>query len=121
MDIKGRIIRLLPLQTGTGKNGEWKKQEFIVETEGQIPKKICFSIWGEKISQFNMRENEEVTVSFDLESREFNGRWYTDAKAWKIDRPAKSQDPREGSNVKDNSMEEPYDIPAEREVDDLPF
>jgi hypothetical protein len=121
MDIKGRIIKLLPLQTGTGKNGEWKKQEFIIETEGQIAKKICFSIWGEKITQFNLSENEMVTVSFDLESREFNGRWYTDVRAWKIDRPAKKQENPGQTGTTDDFLDEPSDLPAEKEMDDLPF
>jgi len=84
MEITGRIIQVLPLQSGQGKNGIWKKQEFILETPAQIPRKICFSVWGDKISQFNLKEGEEAEVSFDLESREFNSRWYTEAKAWKI-------------------------------------
>ena len=84
MEITGRIIRILPLQTGAGKNGTWKKQEFILETAAQIPRKVCLSLWGDKIDQFGLREGEEAEVSFDLESREFNNRWYTEAKAWKI-------------------------------------
>lgn len=121
MEIKGKIIKLLPLQTGAGRNGEWKKQEFILETEGQIPKKICFSLWGEKISQFNIRENESVTVSFDLESREFNNRWYTDARAWKIDRPSKKQESPDDLQPPAPLSYEPDDIPAQKEMDDLPF
>ena len=50
MELKAKLIQLLPLQTGTGKNGEWKKQDIIVETEGQYPKKVCISIWGDKIN-----------------------------------------------------------------------
>ena len=73
------------MQTGTGKNGTWKKQEFILETPGQISRKICFSLWGDKIDQFNPTEGDETEVSFDLESREYNGRWYTDVKAWKVE------------------------------------
>ena len=121
MELKGKVNKLLPLQTGMGKNGEWKKQEFIIETEGQIPKKVCLSLWGEKINQFNLRENETVTVSFDLESREFNGRWYTDARAWKIDRPSKKPEPQDGFQSPDPLTDEPYDIPAQKEMDDLPF
>ncbi|MDP1623098.1 MAG: DUF3127 domain-containing protein [Bacteroidales bacterium] len=84
MEITGRIIRLLPLQSGEGRNGTWKKQEFIIETAAQIPRKICFSLWGDKIDQFKLAEGENAEVSFDLESREYNNRWYTEAKAWKI-------------------------------------
>jgi hypothetical protein len=121
MEIKGKIIQLLPLQTGTGKNGEWKKQDYIIETEGQITRKVCFNLWGDKISQFNLRENESVTVSFDLESREFNGRWYTDVKAWKIDRSSKQQGSPGAMPVSDSLTEEPNDLPAQKEMDDLPF
>ncbi len=85
MDIKGRVIQLLALQTGEGKNGTWKKQDFVIETDGQYPKKICISAWGDKINESALQVGNEVNVSFDVESREYNGRWYTDVKAWKID------------------------------------
>ncbi len=85
MDIKGRVIQLLALQTGEGKNGAWKKQDFVIETDGQYPKKICISAWGDKINESALQVGNEVNVSFDVESREYNGRWYTDVKAWKID------------------------------------
>ncbi|MCX6270676.1 MAG: DUF3127 domain-containing protein [Bacteroidetes bacterium] len=84
MEISGKVFKILPLQSGEGKNGPWKKQEFILETQAQFPKKVCFSLWGDKVDQARLQENESITVSFDLESREFNGRWYTDAKAWKV-------------------------------------
>lgn len=84
MELTGRIIALLPLQTGTGKNGPWKKQEYIVETGEKIARKVCFSLWGDKIDQFGPGQGDEVEVMFDLESREYNGRWYTEVKAWKV-------------------------------------
>jgi len=85
MEVSGKIAQLLALQQGTGKNGVWKKQEFIVETSGEYPKKICFSLWGDKIDQSPLKEGTPVKVSFDIESREYNGKWYTDAKAWKVE------------------------------------
>ena len=73
MEIKGRIIHVLPLQEGVSKAGNpWKKQEYVLETVDQYPAAI----------------GEDVVVSFDLESREFNGRWYTDVRAWKIEKSA---------------------------------
>ena len=51
MQLTAKLVQLLPLQTGSGKNGQWKKQDVIVETEGQYPKKICISIWGDKINE----------------------------------------------------------------------
>ena len=77
MEIKGRIIEILPLKTGQSANGEWRKQEFILETESNYPKKICFMAWGEKIDEFAIKQGETLKVSVDLESREYNGRWYT--------------------------------------------
>jgi hypothetical protein len=85
MQLTAKLTQLLPLQTGSGKNGQWKKQEFIVETEGQFPKKICISIWGDKINDDQLKIGNELKIDFDIESREYNGRWYTDVKAWKIE------------------------------------
>ena len=121
MELKGKIIKLLPLQTGQGKNGEWKKQDYVIETDGQITRKVCFNLWGDKIGQFKLQENDTVTVSFDLESREFNGRWYTDVKAWKIDRPSGSRGAAEDQGMAPEYDKEPFDLPAQREEDDLPF
>ena len=85
MQLTAKLIQLLPLQTGTGKNGQWKKQDIIVETEGQYPKKVCISIWGDKMNESQLQVGWQLSISFDVESREYNGKWYTDVKAWKID------------------------------------
>lgn len=85
MQLTAKLIQILPLQTGTGRNGEWKKQEIIVETEGQYPKKVCISIWGDKINESILQVNNMLDISFDVESREYNGRWYTDVKAWRVE------------------------------------
>ncbi|SRR6266700_3797119 len=84
MDISGKILQYLPVQTGQGKNGTWKKQEFILETGDTYPKKVCIAVWGDKIDISSFKPGDPVTVSFDVESREYNSRWYTDVKAWKI-------------------------------------
>src|SRR5690606_25131588 len=84
MELSGKIISILPLQKGQGKNGEWKKQEYILETASQYPKKVCVSVWGDKVEQFNLREGENVVMSIEVESREYNGRWYTDVRGWKV-------------------------------------
>ena len=84
MQISAKLIQILPLQSGTGKNGEWKKQDILVETQEQYPKKICVSVWGDKIPSQPMMLGENLLIDFDIESREYNGRWYTDVKAWKI-------------------------------------
>src|SRR5450631_2312559 len=85
MQLTAKLIQLLPLQTGTGKNGQWKKQDIIVETEATYPKKICVSVWGDKIDASSLQPGNLLKIDFDVESREYNGRWYTDVKAWKIE------------------------------------
>ncbi len=88
MEIQGKIIEVLPLQSGIGKASgkEWKKQDYVLETLDQYPRKICFNLWSDNIDKFAIQMGEELTVSIDIESREYNGRWYTDVRAWKVER-----------------------------------
>jgi hypothetical protein len=116
MELKGKVIQLLPLQSGMGKKGPWKKQEFIVETQSQYPKKVCLSIWGDKVDQFNVSVGQSVTAAVELESREYNGRWYTEARAWKIEK--NSADTSDGPPP---PMDEPYLPDSNNTADDLPF
>jgi hypothetical protein len=85
MQLTGKIVSLLPMQTGTGRNGTWRKQEVILETEGQYPKKVCVAVWGERIDENQLRIGNNLKVDVDVESREYNGRWYTDVKAWRVE------------------------------------
>ena len=85
MELTAKLTQLLPLQISSGKNGEWKKQDIIVETDGQYPKKVCISIWGDKINDGQLQIGNLLKIDFDIESREYNGRWYTDIKAWKME------------------------------------
>lgn len=86
MEITGKIISVLPLQQGTSKAGNpWQSQSYVLETQEQYPRKVCFEIFGEqRIKENPCQIDDLVTVSFDLESREFNGRWYTSVRAWKV-------------------------------------
>lgn len=122
MEIKGKIIQILPEQSGAGKNGQWRKQEYVIETDGQYPKKVCFNLWGEKIDQNPVKTGDMVTVFFDLESREFNGRWYTDVRGWKIESESVSQaDMPPPPGVEDMDMAPPVNDAPPPEEDDLPF
>lgn len=117
MDVKGRIIQMLPMQTGAGKNGQWRKQEFIVETAGKYPKKVCLSAWGDKIDQFGLAVGQTVSASVELESREYNNRWYTEARAWKVDKQGD-----EGSSYSAPPAYDTFSSPAgPQSSDDLPF
>lgn len=96
MDLKGKIIHELELVTGQGKKGPWMKQEYIIEIPGTYPKKVAFSVWGENIDKLNLSLGDEVIVSVELESKEYNSKWYTEVRAWKAEHhkfagPAKTQ------------------------------
>lgn len=86
MEIEGKIIQVLPAQEGVGQNGNpWKMQPYVLETLGDYPKKVYFEVFGEeRIDKYPCEEGNHVTVSFDIESREYNGRWYTTIRAWRI-------------------------------------
>ena len=92
MELIGKIVQLLPEKSGESARGPWRKQEYILETEDQYPKKVCFMAWSEKIDEFAIKEGESLTVSINLESREYNDRWYTDVKAWRVSRSTHASD-----------------------------
>ena len=85
LNISGIVLNILPLQTGTSKAGnQWQKQDFILETGGQYPRKVCVCLFGDNVEKFPLQVGQSVTVSVDIESREFNTRWYTDVRAWNV-------------------------------------
>ena len=114
--VTAKLLYSLPEQTGTGKNGQWKKQDIIVETEGQYPKKVCISIWGDKINESQLQVGSQLSISFDVESREYNGKWYTDVKAWKIDAAGAAKIDSSG-----NDGQEYFDEGQMESKEDLPF
>jgi hypothetical protein len=117
MEIQGKVIQLLPEASGEGRNGTWRKQEFILETQDQFPKKVCIALWGDRIDQFNVQVGDELTASVNVESREFNGRWYTDVKAWKVDKVSQGNAPLPGTEEGDPGPSI-SDMPTDN---DLPF
>ena len=123
LEITAKLLYSLPEQTGQGKNGPWVKQDIIVETEEQYPKKICMSAWGDMVGQFkSYPAGTRLKISFRVESREYNGRWYTDVRPWRAS--------VEGTAAPANTMDSPMSasspmgeaMPASAgEADDLPF
>lgn len=110
MNLKGKVIQVLPEQIGEGKNGEWKKQEIIIETEGQYPKKVCVSLWGDKVG--TVLNGASVDLQLDPESREYNGRWYTELRAWKVDAVGGSpQQPAPSTQSAGTPKEDAGDLP----------
>ena len=89
MEITGKIIAVLPAQSGVSQRtgNPWKSQDYVIETHDQYPKRCCFRVFGEeKINQFNIQSGEEMTVSFDIDSHEYQGRWFNDVRAWAVNR-----------------------------------
>ncbi|SCA55764.1 conserved hypothetical protein [Candidatus Terasakiella magnetica] len=123
MELNGKIVELLPEKSGQSAKGTWRKQEYILETEGQYPKKICFMVWGDKIDDFALKQGDQVAVSIDIESREYNGRWYTDIKAWQVKRGEQQDNyqsaPASNSGPVDFSTDQSYNSsPLD---DEIPF
>ncbi|MCI7514406.1 MAG: DUF3127 domain-containing protein [Bacteroidales bacterium] len=89
LEIEGKIVNKLGVQTGTSSRGSWSKQEFILEyQEGNFPTQVCMNVWGDDkvkdLEKFNI--GDRVKASFNLSSREFNGRWYTDVRVWRMEK-----------------------------------
>ena len=87
LEIIGKVLKILPKQSGVGKNGAWSKCDFVVETLEQYPRKICISAWGDKSDNLEQQcpVGKVVKIAVNIESREFNEKWYTDVRAWKIE------------------------------------
>lgn len=96
-DITGKIIAVLPTRSGTSARGtQWSSQTAVIETHEQYPKRVAFDVLGDKITEFNLHVGEEVTVSFDINAREYNGKWYNSVNAWQVVRQGGQQAPVQG-------------------------
>lgn len=126
MELVGKVVQHLEMVKGQSARGEWKKQEFIVQTEGEYPKNVCISLWGDKVNMLPAVGNT-VTCHLNVESREYNGRWYTEIRAWKIDAAgsAPSAAPQGGSvasaPVQNEANKAMVEGSNSGEDDDLPF
>ena len=88
MEIVGKAIAALPVKSGVSqRTGEqWQSREYVIETQEQYPKKICFEVFGtDKLKEFNIRNNDLIKVHFDITAREYNGKWYNSIRAWKVE------------------------------------
>ncbi len=126
MEIQGKIIELLEPKSGQSSRGSWKKQDFIIETEDAFPKKVCITNWNDKVDIASLKPGDQVTVSINIESREYNGNWYTDVKVWKLDvagqgaGPSGAADALPGVGNQEAPPPSWEDDPGEPS-DDLPF
>lgn len=96
-EITGKIIAVLPTRSGTSVRGtQWSSQTAVIETHEQYPKRVAFDVLGDKITEFNLQVGEEVTVSFDINAREFNEKWWNSVNAWQVVRQGGQQAPAQG-------------------------
>lgn len=85
MEIQGKIIVVLPERSGTSQRGnQWRSISYVLETQEQYPKKLAFDVTNDKIDQLNIQLGEILTVQFDINAREYNGRWFNSVNAWNV-------------------------------------
>lgn len=132
MEIEGKIIAVLPQQSGVSSRtgNPWASQDYVIETHEQYPRKCCFRVFGsDKIQSMAIKAGEELRVSFDIDSHEYNGRWYNDIRAWKVERvdaaaAAAAQAPAApvASQAQPQGAQAPFPpAPEGDNNDDLPF
>lgn len=120
LSVKGKIEQILKPESGVSKAGkEWNKQEFVIETDDQYPKKVCFTLFGDKVNLVEgLTAGQEVEVSFNIESREYNGRWFHNVNAWKIENASEANMPVPPPEF---GMGDIPPEPSEDDAGDLPF
>ncbi|MFN2394496.1 MAG: DUF3127 domain-containing protein [Bacteroidales bacterium] len=123
MEIKGKFLELLEPKTGESSRGNWKKQDFIIETEDQFPKKVCISNWNDKVDLSALSPGALITAHVNVESREYNGNWYTDIKIWKLESESSSPPPPAADLPGFNESDEapPWGSEQGESDQDLPF
>ena len=121
MEIIGKAIAALPVKSGVSqRTGEqWQSREYVIETQDQYPKKMCFEVFGtDKLKEFNIRNNDLIKVHFDITAREYNGKWYNSVRAWKVEHVNPQSQTAETTPVQTSA---PVQSPAPHEDDVLPF
>ncbi len=129
MEFEGVVFKKLPELSGTSARGTWKKQDVVFEIPSEFSRKICVTFFGDRAEDAaSLKEGDAVQVSVNVESREYNGKWYTDVRAWKVIRKSGAADPGPAQTAAAPShfSDAPFNentVPASSadEVDDLPF
>lgn len=136
MELQGKVIAVLPERSGVSQRGEWKSQDYVIETHDAYPRKMVFGVFGaDRISRFNIQIGQEVTVSFDIDAHEYQGRWFNNIRAFdvrQVDPAAVGMQPGvvpgaafgaapAAAPVQPAAPTQPAAPVAEDKVDDLPF
>ena len=112
MEIQGKVVRLGSLTEGTSARGAWRKQELIIETIEQYPKQVCLVCWGDRVAEAqNFTPGQTIKAQISIESREFNGKWYTDVRPFRfdMDAPQQAQQPQQ---FQQPMMQQQYAAPS---------
>ena len=125
LETEGKVIRVLSEESGVGASSgkAWRKRSFVIETFGDFPKKICISAWNDRVDTVNgLKIGDLLKISFRVESREYNERWYTDITASRIEPFSSAQPttPNAPTTQPTTEVPPPPEPPSEEE-DDLPF
>ena len=130
MEIQGKIIAVLPTRSGTSARGtQWSSQTAVIETQEQYPKKLAFDVINDKIDQFNIQVGEFLTVQFDINAREYNGRWFNSINAWNVIRQTQQATAQARAGVGQQSApyiptaqpQQPQSTAPSSDPDNLPF
>lgn len=136
MELQGKVIAVLPERSGVSQRGEWKSQDYVIETHDAYPRKMVFGVFGaDRISRFNIQIGQEVTVSFDIDAHEYQGRWFNNIRAFdvrQVDPAAVGMQPGvvpsaafgaapAAAPAQPAASAQPAAPAAEDKVDDLPF
>ena len=127
MEITGKIIAALEPREGVSKRtgNNWKSQEFVIETtDGQFPRHCVFRVFGEgRLRQFNIQVGQELTVSFDIDAHEYQGRWFNDISAWRVQAAQTQAAAPMAAQAAAPQIDVPAPtaVPEEDPTDDLPF
>lgn len=127
MEIKGKVIFVSEIASGTSKSGNaWQKCEFCIETDGQYPKKVCFTLFGDRV-KICPKVGDVVNVGFDIDAHDYNGRWFNQINAWKVEAvgttqaqcaAAPQQAPQQPATETPFPPQQPT---AAQDSDDIPF
>ncbi|NLZ73822.1 MAG: DUF3127 domain-containing protein [Bacteroidales bacterium] len=124
MEFTGKIIAVLPPKSGVSKSSgsEWKLQEYVIENNDQYPKKMCFTVFGEdKIKEFNINMGDDLTISFDIDARQWNDRWFNSIRAWRVEKVQTNTSDFSGAPVPPPAPDSMPEFNPNNETDDLPF
>ena len=120
MEIKGKCIAVADLRSGQSQSGNnWQKRDFVIETSEKYPRKVCFTLFGDKVS-LCPSVGSYVSVSFDIDAHEYNGKWYNQINAWKVEQAQAQAQAQPQQQVQPQVQAQPQ-VQPQQHKEELPF